>query len=31
VGTRVLKVIYRFKDPGVPFHVGQQMDGFIYY
>jgi len=30
VDTRVLQVIYRFKDPGVPFRVGQQMDGFIY-
>jgi len=30
VDTRVLQVIYRFKDPGVPFRVGQQMDVFIY-
>jgi len=29
VDTRVLQVIYRFKDPGVPFRVGQQMDVFI--
>jgi hypothetical protein len=26
----VLQVIYRFKDPGVPFRVGQQMYVFIY-
>ena len=29
VDTRVLQVIYRFKDTGVPFRVGQQMDVFI--
>jgi multidrug resistance efflux pump len=29
VDTRVLQVIYRFKDPQVPFRVGQQMDVFI--
>ena len=29
VDTRVLQVIYRFKDPKVPFRVGQQMDVFI--
>jgi HlyD family secretion protein len=29
VDTRVLQVIYRFKDPGVPLRVGQQMDVFI--
>lgn len=29
VDTRVLQVIYRFKDPDVPFRVGQQMDVFI--
>src|SRR6266508_516888 len=29
VDTRVLQVIYRFKDPSVPFRVGQQMDVFI--
>jgi multidrug resistance efflux pump len=29
VDTRVLQVIYRFKDLGVPFRVGQQMDVFI--
>ncbi len=30
VDTRVLQVIYRFKDPAVSFRVGQQMDVFIY-
>src|SRR5262245_13062065 len=30
VDTRVVQVIYRFKDPIVPFRVGQQMDVFIY-
>jgi len=29
VDTRVLQVIYRFKDLGVSFRVGQQMDIFI--
>ena len=29
VDTRVLQVIYRFKDARVPFRVGQQMDVFI--
>jgi multidrug resistance efflux pump len=29
VDTRVLQVIYRFKDTKVPFRVGQQMDVFI--
>jgi HlyD family secretion protein len=29
VDTRVLQVIYRFKDSKVPFRVGQQMDIFI--
>lgn len=29
VDTRVLQVIYRFKDAKVPFRVGQQMDVFI--
>jgi HlyD family secretion protein len=29
VDTRVLQVIYRFKEPSVPFRVGQQMDVFI--
>src|SRR5262245_67996 len=29
VDTRVLQVIYRFKDPGVSLRVGQQMDVFI--
>ena len=29
VDTRVLQVIYRFKDPKGPFRVGQQMDVFI--
>jgi HlyD family secretion protein len=29
VDTRVLQVIYRFKDSRVPFRVGQQMDVFI--
>lgn len=29
VDTRVLQVIYRFKDSKVPFRVGQQMDVFI--
>ena len=29
VDTRVLQAIYRFKDPNVPFYVGQQMDVFI--
>ncbi|MCI0389831.1 MAG: efflux RND transporter periplasmic adaptor subunit [Acidobacteria bacterium] len=29
VDTRVLQVIYRFRDPNVPFRVGQQMDIFI--
>ncbi len=29
VDTRVLQVIYRFKDANVPFRVGQQMDVFI--
>jgi HlyD family secretion protein len=29
VDTRVLQVIYRFKDPKAPFRVGQQMDVFI--
>ena len=29
VDTRVLQVIYRFKDPNIPFRVGQQMDVFI--
>src|SRR5262245_5633225 len=29
VDTRVLQIIYRFKDPNVPFRVGQQMDVFI--
>jgi hypothetical protein len=30
VDTRVSQVIYRFKDPGVPFRVGRQTDVFIY-
>jgi len=29
VDTLVLQVIYRFKDPNVPFGVGQQMEVFI--
>jgi multidrug resistance efflux pump len=29
VDTRVLQVIYRFKDRNIPFRVGQQMDVFI--
>jgi hypothetical protein len=29
VDTRVLQVIYRFKDRKAPFRVGQQMDVFI--
>lgn len=29
VDTRVLQVIYRFKESNVPFRVGQQMDVFI--
>lgn len=29
VDTRVLQVLYRFKEPNVAFHVGQQMDVFI--
>ncbi len=29
VDTRVLQVIYRFKETKIPFRVGQQMDVFI--
>lgn len=29
VDTRVLQIIYRFKDSKIPFRVGQQMDVFI--
>lgn len=29
VDTRVLQVLYRFKDTNIPFRVGQQMDVFI--